>query len=404
MHPVFTATEILKEFDPPSSLHPSGMGKVEGIKSFMEQTLQILRDTFQNLQFLIEHPGQIYLLDDTFYMDNFVLEMNANYLPRVDALEVTLPKNRAETAINLSISLTQDIKDIKGRLVFAANQFYDVRVLSQKSFKLLAPNGVQVTTLKNISKESAAISGLTIASVKRSTHVSRTSTKTGVTNEFPSVVIPWMPGQMDQFVENRQRGCGTFGSGSILTIKLDAPRKRLWLCNGVSGSGNLQGIPNEDDPSARMFALDFSVLRPFVAFSSKFQNVLLMPELPAVIIEVHKKTLSLEARLSALTSEFSELGGSHSLILFGFSKRFLELNAENSQPKIDIIEAKLLKRFEGVAGISSKFDYLNFKMFRLYVNSSDSIEQVFSIFKLDTLICQNYFFRRLTVNIAGLQG
>jgi hypothetical protein len=338
MHPVFTATEIPNEFDRPSSLHPSGTGKVEGIKSFMEETLQKLRETFQNLQALIELPGQLFLLDDTFYVENFVLEMNANYLPRMNALEVTLPKNPAGTLINVSISLTQDIKDIKGRVVFAANQFYDVRVLSQNSFKLLAPNGVQVTTLKNISKESAASSGLTIASIKRSTHVSRTSMKTGVTNEFPSIVIPWMPGQMDQIAENRQRGCGTFGSGSILTIKLDAPRRRLWLCNGVSGSGNMQGIPSEDDLSARMFTLDFSVLRPFVAFSSKFQNVLLMPELPAVIIDIHKKTLSLEARLNALTDEFSELGGSDSLILFGFSQKFLELDTENSQPKIDVIE------------------------------------------------------------------
>ena len=386
MHPVFTSTEILQEFDPQSPFHPHGKGQVEGLKSFMEQSLEKLRLTFQDLQDLSDQPGQLFLLDDTFHMDNFALEMNTNYLSRIDSLQ----SNPGQTAINVSVSLTTDIKDIKDRIVFTANQFYDLRLISDTSFKLLAPNGVQVATLKSIPKDRAAKLGLAISSIKRSTNVSRTSVKTGKIHEFPSIVIPWMPGKMDQFEEKPQRGCGTFGPGSIVSIKLDGPRKRLWLSNGVSGSGEVQGIPTDDDIFSKMFVIDFSVLRPFVAFSSKFQNVVLMPELPAVIIDVYKKSLSLEARLHDLTTEFSELGGSDSLILFGFSKTFLELDADvSSELKVDVIEEKLKKRFEGYTGISENFKYLNFKLFHFYVKSLDRVEKVHSIFKL--CLCPKHF-------------
>lgn len=374
MHPVYTATELLKKVDPPAEGHPNGMGKVEGLKAFVEKKLEKLKLTYQNLQDLLEQPGQLYLENDIFHMENFVLEMNTNYLPRGDALQL----NPVEAAVKVSVSLTADIKDNKDKVIFVANQFYDLRVITESSFKLLAPNGSQVSALKDIPKNQAVHMGLSIVSVKRSSNISHASVKTGKVQEFPSIVIPWMPGKMDQFAQRQQRGCGTFGPGSIVVIKLDASRKRLWLCNGVSGSGHLQGIPSEDDIFSKMFTVDFPVLRPFVAFSSKFQNVLLMPELPPVIMDVHKKTLSLEARLNELTAEFSELGGSDSLILFGFSSKFLEINPgdDNSEAKIDVVEAKLRRHFEVYRGISDRYNYLNFKIFSLYIKGSDSTEKV----------------------------
>jgi hypothetical protein len=348
------------------------MGNVDGLKSFVEGTLLQMRSILQDLRDLSEQPGQLFLLNDTFIMDNFMLEMNSNYLPRSEALEI----NPTKSAISISISLTADIKDRADKVVFAANQFYNVRLTGENTFKLLAQNGSHVTALKDISQDHAVKLGLTIASVKRVTHLSRTSTKTGKTQELPSVVIPWMPGQSDQFAERRLLGCSTFGPGSIVTIKLDGPRKRLWLCNGVSGSGNIQGIPSENDTDSRMFQIDFAVLRPFVAFSSKFQNVQVMPELPPVITDVHKKTMSLEARLSDLTSEFSQLGGSDSLIIYGFSSSFLECSGgDDAEPNIEAAQRKLVKRFETYSGISSHYNYLNFKIFNLFVKKIESVEQ-----------------------------
>ena len=376
MHPVLTSTGVPVSFPNP--------GQVEGLKAFVEGTLAELRSMYKSLQDLSEQPGQLYLLKDTFYMENFMHELNTNYLPHSDALQFPSkptesdPSKKSETVI--SISLSQDIKEITGKVIFAANQFYTMRLVNEESFKLYAPSGAQVTTLRDIPEDVATKLGLCIMSIKRSTPLSRTSMKTGKIQEQPSVVIPWMPGQRDQLSERRQLGCGTFGPGSIVTIKLDAPRKRLWLSNGVSGSGNVQGIPSEEDIFSREFSLvDFAVIRPFVAFSSKFQNVQLMPELPPIITDIYKKFLSLESRLIDLTAEFSEVGGSNSLIAFGFSSNFLARNAENSD-EYDIEQARnnIMSRFREYSGVSEAYKYLNFKIFNLYVKESDKVEQVLS--------------------------
>lgn len=382
MHPVFTCTEISTTFD------QKDMGNVEGLKSWIEGTLNQLRSVLKEYLDLSEQPGQLFLENDVFYMENFMLEMNANYLPSCNALDLN-PDKKMESII--SVSLTKDIHDRSGRIVFAANQFYNMRLFGPtgNAFKLFSESGSHVTNLKDIPKDQAARLGLTIVSVKRPPPIglqasiklktNTSSANTGKILELPSIVIPWMPGKMDQFAEQRHLGCSTFGPGSIVTIKLDAPRKRLWLSNGVSGSGNIQGIPSQDDIFSRMFNIDFSVVRPFVAFSSKFQNVQLMPELPPVIIDIYKKSLALEARLDDLTSEFSQLGGSNSLILYGFSYDFLEIDkAKITEFDVRIIERKLLQRFEAYPGISDQghFDYLNFKIFNLFVKNTGNVEQV----------------------------
>jgi hypothetical protein len=362
MHPVFNSTDVVVEFD------KDNKGLVEGLRSYVEGILNQMKSIHLDLQDLSEQPGQLFLKDDIFRMENFALEMNTNYLPRSHPLQL----NPAQQAVTVSVSLTEDIRDIKDKVIFSANQFYEVRLVDEESFKLFAPSGGLSAKLRDIPMDRAVKLKLSIASVKRSTQLPRAAAKTGKTQEVPSVVIPWMPGKMDQFSERRQLGCGTFGPGSILTLKLDAPRRRLWLSNGVSGSGNVQGIPSEGDSFSRMFNLDFPVIRPFVAFSSKYQNVMLMPELPAVVVDIYKKCLSLEVRLADLTGEFSELGSSNSLIIFGFSSVFLESEGE---PDLEMVQQKLKKRFQPI-GIAKKYDYLNFKIFNMYVKSSRKVEQV----------------------------
>jgi hypothetical protein len=376
MHPVITSTEVT---DPDCF----GEDQVEGLRAFVEGTLVQLRSTYESLQEMAEQPGQLHLLNDTFEMENFMLELNTKYLPYNDALQFPPKLSESDTSkkssIVVSVSLSQDVKDRTGKVVFAANQFYTMRLVGEDSFRLYAPSGAQVTTLKDIPQDLAAKSGFCIVSIKRSTPLSRTSVKTGKTQEQPSVVIPWMQGQSQQLSERRPLGCGTFGPGSIVTIKLDAPRKRLWLSNGVSGSGKVQGIPDAEDIFSREFPLDFAIIRPFVAFSSKFQNVQLMPELPPIITDIYKKLLSLESRLIDLTAEFSEVGGSCSLIVFGFSPKFLACNAENgSEPNVEVAQKNIVSRFREYAGVSEAYKYMNFRIFNLYVKESDKIEQVHS--------------------------
>jgi hypothetical protein len=379
MHPIFTCTDLLTKFD------QKDMGNVEGLKSFIECTLNQLRSILKDISELSDQPGQLFLERDVFYMENFMLEMNSTYLPPSNSLEL----NSEKLENSISLSLTQDIQDHAGKVVFQANQFYTMRLIGENAFKLFAESGSHAMNLKDVPQDQAAKMGLTIASVKRpppmglmaSVNLKKSMSlgKTGKALEQPSIVIPWMPGKMDQFAEQRHLGCSTFGPGSILTIKLDAPRKRLWLSNGVSGSGNIQGIPSQDDIFSRMFSIDFTILRPFVAFSSKFQNVQLMPELPPVVIDVYRKSLALEARLDELTSEFSQLGGSDSLIIYGFSLNFLEFNKTNgAERSFALAQRKLKKRFEAYPGISDQgdYDYLNFKIFNLFVKKTGSVEQV----------------------------
>jgi hypothetical protein len=379
MHPVLKFSELSKKFD------EKNLGNVEGLKSFIEGTLNQLRSALKDISELSEQPGQLFLEKDIFYMENFMLELNSTYLPPSNSLELNPEKFQS----TISVSLTKDVQDRSGRVVLVSNQFYNIRLIGENAFKLFAENGSYVSNLKDIPRDQAAKMGFTIASIKRPPPMGLTEpaklktnmsfTKTGKTQEVLSMVIPWMPGKMDQFAEKSHHGCSTFGPGSIVTIRLDAPRKRLWLINGVSGSGNIQGIPDEQDPFSRMFNIDFSVVRPFVAFSSKFQNVQLMPELPAVVVDVYKKTLALEGRLDELTSEFSQLGGAHSLIIYGFSSNFLELNkTATAKPNFALVQRKLEKRFEAYPGISNEglVDSLNFKIFNLFIKRTGSVEQV----------------------------
>jgi hypothetical protein len=317
-------------------------------------------------------------------MDNFMLEMNAHYMPSSNSLLLNPAQSglAEKPMVTVSVSLTRNIHDRTGKTIFFANQFYTMLLIGEDSFKLLSSSGSHVTTLKDIPQDVAAKMGLSIASIKRLTNLPRTSIKTGKTEDFPSIIIPWMPGKMDQFAVRQQLGCGTFGTGSIVTMKLDPSRRRLWLINGVSGSGNVQGIPSKDDNFSRMFDIDFTVLRPFVAFSSKFQNAQLMPELPPIITDIYKKFLALETRLSELTSEFSEVGGSNSLIVFGFSSQFLDIDSEHNI-NLEKSQKKLMKSFEAYHGISEEYSYLNFKLFNLFVKSTGKVEQVLVVFNLN---------------------
>jgi hypothetical protein len=64
------------------------------------------------------------------------------------------------------------------------------------------------------------------------------------------------------------------------------------------------------------------------------------------------------------------------------------LESEN-EPDVEIVQQKLKKRFQSYYGISKNFEYLNFRIFNLYVKSSDKVEQVCMI---RTLHCSSRLF------------